>query len=64
MSKYCPKALQMDFFAFTFTFAGELTPLGITMVLRLALWGSACSKLKSDVATLVARMSLIWPEAS
>jgi hypothetical protein len=34
------------------------------MALRLALFGFACSKLKSDFAALVARMSLIWPAAS
>ena len=62
--KSWPKALQMDFFAFTFIFAGKLTPLGTTMALRLALCGSACSELKSDVVTLAARMSLIWPAAS
>jgi hypothetical protein len=54
------KPYRWDCFSFILTFAGELTPLDITMALRLALCGSACSEQKSDFANLADRMTLIW----
>jgi len=62
--KYRPNALQMGLLHLYLYFRRGLTPLGITKALRLVLRSSVFSELKSDFATLAARMSLIWPAAS